>query len=38
MFSWIYRRLEAAGAIEDLDAAATYHFAEWLPREIVVAP
>jgi hypothetical protein len=38
MFSWIHRRLEAAGAIEDLDAAATYHFAEWLPREIVVAP
>jgi hypothetical protein len=38
MFNWIYRCLEAAGAIEDLDAAAAYHFTEWLPRDIVVAP
>jgi hypothetical protein len=33
-----YRCLEAAGAIEDLAAATTYHFTEWLPRNIVVAP
>jgi hypothetical protein len=38
MFDWIYRPLEAAGAIEDLAAAAACHFAEWLPRNIVVAP
>jgi hypothetical protein len=30
--------MEAAGAIEDLGAAAAYHFTEWLPRNIVVAP
>jgi hypothetical protein len=33
----MYRRLEAAGAIEDLAAAAAYHFTEWLPSNIVVA-
>jgi hypothetical protein len=38
MFIWIYRCLEAAGAIEDLDAAVACHFTEWLPRNIVVAP
>jgi hypothetical protein len=38
MFNPLYRCLEAAGAIEDLDAAAAHHFAEWLPRNIVVAP
>jgi hypothetical protein len=38
IFSWIYRCLEAAGAIEDLGAASAYHFAEWPPRNIVVAP
>jgi hypothetical protein len=38
MFNGTYRCLEAAGAIEGLDAAAAYHFAEWLPRKIVVAP
>jgi hypothetical protein len=38
MFNWIYRCLEAAGTIEDLDAAAAYHFTEWLPGNIVVAP
>jgi hypothetical protein len=38
MFNGIYRCLEAAGAIEDLAAAAAYHFTEWLPRNIVVAP
>jgi hypothetical protein len=37
MFRWIYRCLEAAGAIEGLDATA-YHFTEWLPRNIVAAP
>jgi hypothetical protein len=30
--------MEAAGAIEDLGAAAVYHFTEWPPRNIVVAP
>jgi hypothetical protein len=38
MFNWIYRCLEAAGAIETLDAAAAHHFTEWLLRNIVVAP
>jgi hypothetical protein len=38
MFVWIYRCREAADAIEDLDAATPYHFTEWLPRNIVVAP
>jgi len=38
MSDWIYRCLEAAGAIEDLAAADTCHFTEWLPRNIVVAP
>jgi hypothetical protein len=38
MFNWIYRCLEAAGAIEDLAAAAAQHFTEWLPRNIVAAP
>jgi len=38
MFDRLYRSLEAAGAIEDLDAAAAYRFTEWLPRKIVVAP
>jgi len=38
MFDWIYHCLKAAGAIEDLDASAAYHFTEWLPRNIVVAP
>jgi len=38
MFNWIYRCPEAAGAIEDLDATAAYHFTEWPPRIIVVAP
>jgi len=38
MFNRIYRCLEAAGAIEDLDAAAASHFTEWPPRKIVVAP
>jgi hypothetical protein len=33
-----FRCLEAAGAIEDLAAAAAHHFTEWLPRNIVVAP
>jgi hypothetical protein len=30
--------VEAAGAIEGLDAAAGWHFTEWLPRNIVVVP
>jgi len=38
MFNRTYRCLEASGAIEDLGAAAAYHFAEWQPRNIVVAP
>jgi hypothetical protein len=38
MFNGIYRRLEAAGAIEDLAVAAAYYFIEWLPRNIVVPP
>jgi len=38
MLSETYRYLEAAGAIEDLDAAAACHFTEWPPRNIVVAP
>jgi hypothetical protein len=38
MFNWIYRCLEAAGAIEDLDAANAYHFTEWLPGNTVAAP
>jgi len=38
MFNGLYRCLEAVGANEDLDAAAACHFAEWLPRNIVVAP
>jgi len=29
--------MEAAGEIEDLDAATADHFAEWPPRNIVVA-
>jgi hypothetical protein len=37
MFNWIYRCLEAAGAIEDLAAAGAWHFTEWLPGNIVVA-
>jgi hypothetical protein len=38
IFNRIYRCLGAAGAIEDLDAAAAYHLTEWPPRNIVVAP
>jgi hypothetical protein len=38
IFNSMYRFLEAAGAIEDLAAAAAYHFSEWLPRNIVAAP
>jgi hypothetical protein len=38
MFNGIYRCLEAAGAIEELDAAAACHFTEWPPGNIVVAP
>jgi len=38
MLNRIYRCPQAASAIEDLDAAAAYHFTEWLPRNIVVAP
>jgi len=38
MFTWIYRCLGAAGAIEDLDSAAAWHFTEWPHRNIVVAP
>jgi len=38
MFNGTYRCLEAAGANDDLDAAAAYHFTEWLPQNIVVAP
>jgi hypothetical protein len=38
MFNRLYRFLEAAGAIEDRDAAAAYHLTEWLQRNIVVAP
>jgi hypothetical protein len=34
----IYRCLGAAGAIEDLTAADAYHFAEWLPQNILAAP
>jgi hypothetical protein len=31
IFSWIYRCLEAAGAIDGLHAAAADYFTEWLP-------
>jgi hypothetical protein len=37
MSDGIYRYLEAAGAIEDLSAAAACHFTEWLRRNIMVA-